>query len=91
MKKILLAVAIAVVPFITFADTDSSSNTTANSEQQQNFNAHKAKISKKIQQKITRLQQKLDTIQQEKSCIDKATTKDALKACKSEKYDKESN
>ncbi|MED7818752.1 MULTISPECIES: hypothetical protein [unclassified Francisella] len=80
MKKILLAVAI-VVPFITFADSGSS-NTAANSQQQQNFNAQKAKVSERIQKQITKMQQKLDKMQQAKACVDKATTKDAMKACK---------
>lgn len=80
MKKILLAT-ILLAPFITFAD---SSNANANSQQQQKFEARKAKISERMQTRITKMQQKLDKMQQAKSCVDKATTKDAMKACKPE-------
>lgn len=78
MKKILLTT-ILLAPFVIFAD---SSNANANNQQQQKFEARKAKISERMQKQITRMQQQLDKLQQKKSCIDKATTKDAVKACK---------
>ena len=82
MKKILLAT-ILLAPFITFADSSNANeNAQQNNQQQQKFEARKAKISERMQKHITRMQQQLDKLQQKKTCIDKATTKKAMKACK---------
>ncbi|MED7787759.1 hypothetical protein [Francisella sp. 19X1-34] len=84
MKKILLAT-ILLAPFITFADSSNANdNSQQNNQQQQRFEARKAKITERMQNRITKMQQKLDKMQQAKSCIDKATTKDTMKACKPE-------
>ncbi|BCD92508.1 hypothetical protein fh0823_26470 [Francisella halioticida] len=55
MKKILLAT-ILLAPFVIFAD---SGNANSSDQQQQKFEARKAKISEKMQSRITKMQQKL--------------------------------
>ena len=67
MKKVLLAI-IFLAPFLTFADSSSSSSDTG---QQPKFEARKQKI-------INRMQEIM-------SCVQKATTRDELKACKPNK------